>query len=540
VCVITNPFLTTNFGMGTDDTLHGNGQSCETCHQPQLGWSITPEFLQDRFQDTRGTADAFRTNDSAADPRVCGTPTSRDESVADVAAGVNACVSTMSLAQKRDAYELFKKLGVARIAIKVNGQTPGVTPDDFVVTAPTTRTFGALPIPAGLDSQQPCTIQGAICVPTLSLFRRPLITTNVFFDSAVLWDGRQNVCVAETPAPGLCTATTPLRTPLLETQVSGAAQTLLLAAPPTTLTEDRAAHFMTGIFTAQNSDRRAGSLQALGATGGPQFLADMASGKAVPPCTPLVEAPVANSGGGNPPPDCATTRGFTLFSAWNTLGGGTDPCARVRDDDDQRSTDPGAQLRARLLIACGEQIFNTRPINDPVAGGRDANNVPNARCTSCHAAQNVGDNPNPLFVLPYTPNGGIGQAPSAFVGGATDASTDPFCGTHPTDPFCKTLTFNLPKFQRRTSDLPLYTVTQTGTGAVKIVTDPGQALITHSFRNIGGMKPPQLRDLAARAPYFHNGAAETLDDVVDFYDQNFSIGLTRREHRALVAFLSAT
>jgi cytochrome c peroxidase len=101
------------------------------------------------------------------------------------------------------------------------------------------------------------------------------------------------------------------------------------------------------------------------------------------------------------------------------------------------------------------------------------------------------------------------------------------------------LTFNLPQFKRRTSDLPLYTVTQTGTGAVKIVTDPGLALITHSFANTGGMKPPQLRDLAARAPYFHNGAAETLDDLVDFYDQNFSIGLTRREHRALVAFLNA-
>jgi cytochrome c peroxidase len=518
--------------------LHGNGQSCETCHQPQLGWSITPEFLRDRFEATRGTADAFRVNDSADNPRVCGTPKT-DDSAAKVAAAVNACVFRMSIAEKREAYELFNKLGVARIAIKINGQTAGVPNDDFVVTAAPSREFGVLPIPAGRDSQQPCSVQGPICVPTASLFRRPLITTNTFFDSSVLWEGRQNVCVALTPAPGTCTATTPLQTPLLETQVSGAARTLLLAAPPTKLTEDRAAHFMTGIFTARDRDRRAGSLQALGATGGPQFLADMASGKAVPPCTPLVEAPVDNSGGGNPPPDCSTTRGFTVFNAWNTLGGGTDPCAKVRDDDDQRSNDPGAQQRARLLIACGQQIFNTRQLNDPPAGGRDANNVPNGRCTSCHSAQNVGDNPSPTFRPTYTPNGGISQQPSAFVGGATDASTDPFCATNPKDPFCKTLTFNLPQFKRRTSDLPLYTVTQTGTGAVKIVTDPGLALITHSFANTGGMKPPQLRDLAARAPYFHNGAAETLDDLVDFYDQNFSIGLTRREHRALVAFLNA-
>ena len=37
-----------------------------------------------------------------------------------------------------------------------------------------------------------------------------------------------------------------------------------------------------------------------------------------------------------------------------------------------------------------------------------------------------------------------------------------------------------------------------------------------------------LRALASRAPYFHNGSAATLEDVVDFYDTRFSIGLTTR------------
>jgi len=43
--------------------------------------------------------------------------------------------------------------------------------------------------------------------------------------------------------------------------------------------------------------------------------------------------------------------------------------------------------------------------------------------------------------------------------------------------------------------------------------------------------------LAARAPYFHNGSARTLDDVVNFYNQRFGIGFTDQQRRDLVAFL---
>jgi cytochrome c peroxidase len=42
---------------------------------------------------------------------------------------------------------------------------------------------------------------------------------------------------------------------------------------------------------------------------------------------------------------------------------------------------------------------------------------------------------------------------------------------------------------------------------------------------------------AARAPYFHNGSAATLDDVVDFYDRRFALGLSPQDHADLVAFL---
>ena len=46
-----------------------------------------------------------------------------------------------------------------------------------------------------------------------------------------------------------------------------------------------------------------------------------------------------------------------------------------------------------------------------------------------------------------------------------------------------------------------------------------------------------LRALAARAPYFHNGSAATIEDVVDFYETRFNLGLTAREKADLVSFL---
>jgi cytochrome c peroxidase len=77
------------------------------------------------------------------------------------------------------------------------------------------------------------------------------------------------------------------------------------------------------------------------------------------------------------------------------------------------------------------------------------------------------------------------------------------------------------------------------TQAVVQTTDPGRALITGSWADVGKVKGPILRGLSARAPYFHNGSANTLMDVVDFYDKRFGIGFTDREKADLVAFLSA-
>jgi cytochrome c peroxidase len=71
------------------------------------------------------------------------------------------------------------------------------------------------------------------------------------------------------------------------------------------------------------------------------------------------------------------------------------------------------------------------------------------------------------------------------------------------------------------------------------VTDPGRALITGKCADIGEVKGPLLRGLAARAPYFHNGSAATLADVVEFYNQRFDISFTNQQTADLVVFLSS-
>jgi cytochrome c peroxidase len=87
--------------------------------------------------------------------------------------------------------------------------------------------------------------------------------------------------------------------------------------------------------------------------------------------------------------------------------------------------------------------------------------------------------------------------------------------------------------------MPLYTLRRKK-GKERIrTTDPGRALITGKWADIGKFKGPVLRALATRAPYFHNGSAADLDAVLDFYEQRFGIGFSADERADLVAFLRA-
>jgi cytochrome c peroxidase len=173
---------------------------------------------------------------------------------------------------------------------------------------------------------------------------------------------------------------------------------------------------------------------------------------------------------------------FDLYTAWTTLPG-----------------QDGVTLQ-RAAVARGEQVFNTKPIRiTGVAGVPDGSGF----CGTCHDAPNVGDHSV--------------KAPLNL--GVADASPP---GLDVAD---------LPRFTLRCTAGPL-------AGQTVTVTDPVRALITGACTDIGKLKGPILRGLAARAPYFHNGSAATLRAVVDFYDTRFQIGLTDREKQDLVEFLN--
>lgn len=75
-------------------------------------------------------------------------------------------------------------------------------------------------------------------------------------------------------------------------------------------------------------------------------------------------------------------------------------------------------------------------------------------------------------------------------------------------------------------------------------TDVGAYAITKNPKDIGKFQTAQLRDLKYTAPYMHNGAFATLDEVIDFYDRGGGQGsvlkplnLNATEKQALKTFL---
>jgi cytochrome c peroxidase len=53
----------------------------------------------------------------------------------------------------------------------------------------------------------------------------------------------------------------------------------------------------------------------------------------------------------------------------------------------------------------------------------------------------------------------------------------------------------------------------------------------------GRYRTTPLRGLWQNAPYFHDGSAATLDDVVEHYDDHFDLGLTAGQKADLVQYL---
>jgi cytochrome c peroxidase len=89
------------------------------------------------------------------------------------------------------------------------------------------------------------------------------------------------------------------------------------------------------------------------------------------------------------------------------------------------------------------------------------------------------------------------------------------------------------------SDMAVFTFQRRSDGALIESTDPGLGLRDGKFENLNKFKTPSLRGLAARAPYFHGGTAETLEDVVRHYEDFLGFAFTSNERKDLVAFLKA-
>jgi hypothetical protein len=93
--------------------------------------------------------------------------------------------------------------------------------------------------------------------------------------------------------------------------------------------------------------------------------------------------------------------------------------------------------------------------------------------------------------------------------------------------------------EARTPDMPLYTFRRNGTLLERQLTDAGRGNITGKWDDLGRFKTPTLRALAARAPYFHNGIAPTIESVVRHYELHLGFVFTDAERADLVAFLNA-
>ena len=152
-------------------------------------------------------------------------------------------------------------------------------------------------------------------------------------------------------------------------------------------------------------------------------------------------------------------------------------------------------------VARGEEVFNTTKINiTGVAGLPDTVGF----CGTCHDTPNVGNHSVKAPLNIGVANAGANSPPGLNISGLPVFTLE--CNDGRTPPF--------------------------------VVTDPGRALITGNCADIGKVKGPILRGLAARAPYFHNGSARTLEEVVNFYNLRFGIGFTDQQKKDLVNFLN--
>ena len=431
--------------------LGSNGRTCGTCHVEANAWTFTPRHAQSLASNDP----LFTPNDGSDCP-----PTSTSQ-------GPNKALSSEVL-----------NYGLIRVELGIP------TTANFTLASATNPKACAIPPgSAGVSGQ-------------LFLFRRPLPSTNLIFDSAIMWDGRETLQKLTTAAGFQSLA--PLLFDLADqanSATTGHAQGASIAGAPA---QADIVAFETNLYTSQfllfqPSQGLFALLTADGANGGPDYLQDTV-------------APAFVIGVNDPLKPGFTNADFNLFAAWEP----TSP--------QYPSLQPSEQAIGR-----GEAIFNNTTFvihdvpglnsvpsdslynpSDPLAG-QDIN----GGCAICHNSPNVGNHSTSLPI-----NIGVTMAQPTNNDGSPNNVLD-------------------------VANLPVYTLQNPATGASVQVTDVGKAMLSGKWTDIGKTKGPILRGLAGRAPYFHNGSAKDLKTVVDFYNARFHIGFTPEQESDLVAFLSA-
>jgi cytochrome c peroxidase len=159
-----------------------------------------------------------------------------------------------------------------------------------------------------------------------------------------------------------------------------------------------------------------------------------------------------------------------------------------------------AKDKARQRIGRGESAFYT--VDVPITGVPGINDtlgqtVVHGHCTTCHNTPNIGSH-------------------SEF----------------------RMIDLGLTGPERRSDDVPLVTLRNKTTGETRQTTDVGRALTTGLWADVGKFKVPTLRGVGARAPYFHDGSADSLEDVLDFYEGRFGVDF-QGQKEDIIAFLQA-
>jgi len=334
------------------DDLGTNGRRCVTCHAADQGFSITPSRIALAFARTSGNDPLFRLNDGAIAP--------------------TANVSTLTA--KRIAYSLLTQRGLIRVGIGIPAGA------EFELSA--------VDDPAGYAS-----------AAELSLFRRPLPSTNLRFNAQVMWDGRESP-FSRTFDQALLQQSDDATVGHAQARVS-----------PTAAQKRSIVDFEVALTTAQIRDTVAGTLfnPAAGLFGGPQPLS-----------TQTFYVGINDLVGDSRTGAAHNPVAFTLFNGWSEI-----------------PSDTSAAAVARASIARGQRIFNTKPasirntpgINDDPALGSPAELI--GTCSTCHNAPNVGSGSSGAFM-----NIGIGGPTRAIAAmplytlrnrttGATIQTTDP-------------------------------------------------------------------------------------------------------------------